>query len=424
MIKPNVRYTLTVLLAAAFLAACATPYQPIPKVESQRIDPGRHTAKADLLMVVLDASSSMADVHQGHRKLDAARDVVNRFNETMPDLDILTALRSFGHAASVSPTMSAVLLPTGQYSRDALFEAVAKVQEAGGTSPLGRSLTDAAKDLKAVDDRIALVIVSDGKDMASDTLAAAEALHADHAGRLCIYTVQVGDSAGGTALLEKIAAVSDCGAAVTAEALGSANAMQAFVQEVLLTEKRDSDGDGVFDDNDRCPDTPRSVPVDASGCPLDSDRDGVLDDKDACPDTPEGTPVDAKGCPIPKPVATSAEKTAAGTYVYRDIQFENNQAVLKKSSFTALNEVTEIMKARPELNIEIHGHTDGSGSRAYNLDLSRRRAEAVKTFLESKGIAAARMTTKAFGPDRPIDSNATKQGRARNRRVEFKPVQQ
>ena len=224
--------------------------------------------------------------------------------------------------------------------------------------------------------------------------------------------------------MEKIAAVSNCGAAVAAETLGSESAMQAFVKEILLTEKRDSDGDGVFDDNDRCPDTPRGIQVDADGCPLDSDRDGVLDHKDACPDTPAGTRVDAKGCPIPKPVATSAEKTAAGTYVYRDIQFENNQAVLKESSFPALNEVTEILKARPELNIEIHGHTDGSGSRAYNLDLSRRRAEAVKTFLESKGIAASRMTTKAFGPDRPTDSNATKQGSARNRRVEFKPIQQ
>ena len=424
MMKPNVRYTLTVLLAAAFLAACATPYQQLPKVESQRIEPGFHDKKADFLMVVLDASSSMADVHQGYRKIDVARDVVNRFNDTMPDLDIRVALRSFGHDPSVSSASSAVLLPAGQYSRDALAAAVAEVQAAGGASPMGRSLTDTAKDLEAVDGRIALVIVSDGKDMASETIAAAEALNADHTGRLCIYTVQVGDSADGTALLEKIATVSGCGAAVSAEAIGSANAMENFVQQVLLTEKRDSDGDGVFDDSDRCPDTPRGVPVDTNGCPLDSDRDGVLDYKDACPDTPAGTPVDAKGCPIPKPVTTSAEKTAAGTYVYRDIQFENNQAVLKDSSFPALNEVTEILQARPELDIEIHGHTDGSGSRAYNLDLSQRRAEAVKTFLESKGIAASRMTTKAFGPDRPIDSNATKQGRARNRRVEFKPVQQ
>ena len=424
MMKPNVRYMLTVLLAAAFIAACATPYQQLPKIDSQRLDPGRHDKKVDLLMVVLDASSSMADGYQGYRKLDVARDVVNRFNDTMPDMDIRAALRSFGHAQSVSSTSSAVMLPIGPYSHAALANAVAKVQKAGGSSPLGRSLNDAAKDLDAVDSRIALVIVSDGKDMASETLAAAEALNAEHAGRLCIYTVQVGDSADGTALLEKIAAVSGCGAAVAAETLGSESAMQAFVKEVLLTDKRDSDGDGIFDDNDRCPDTPRGIQVDANGCPLDSDRDGVLDHKDACPDTPAGTRVDAKGCPIPKPVATSAEKTAAGTYVYRDIQFENNQAVLKESSFPALNEVTEILKARPELNIEIHGHTDGSGSRAYNLDLSRRRAEAVKTFLESKGIAASRMTTKAFGPDRPTDSNATKQGRARNRRVEFKPIQQ
>jgi len=424
MIKPNVRYSLTVLLAAAFIAACATPYQQLPEIESHRIDPGRYDKKADHLMFVLDASSSMADKYQEYRKLDVAREIINRFNDTMPDLDITAALRSFGHAKSVSPTSSAVLLPTGQYSRDALSAAVNKVQEAGGISPLGRSLNHAAQDLKSVDGRVALVIVSDGKDMGPETVAAAEALHASRSGRLCIYTVQVGDSKGGAALLGKIAALSGCGAAVAAGDLGSGSAMKDFVQNVLLTAKGDSDGDGITDDKDRCPDTPSGVQVDANGCPLDSDRDGVLDYRDACPDTPVGTPVDDKGCPIPQPVETSAEKTDAGTYLYRDIQFENNQAVLRESSFTALNEVTELLKAKPELNVEIHGHTDGSGARAYNLDLSRKRAEAVKTFLEGKGIAPSRMVTRGFGPDRPIDSNATKEGRARNRRVEFKPVQQ
>ncbi len=424
MMKPTVRCTLTVVLAAALAVACATPYQQFPQAESQRMDPGRYDKKADHLIIVLDASSSMADGVQEYRKLDVARDVVRHFNDTMPDLDITVALRSFGHAESVSPNSSAVLLPARPYSRDALSAAVDKVQAAGGASPLGRSLNDATDDLATVAGRIAMVIVSDGKDMASDTLAAANALQAAYQGRLCIYTVQVGDSAEGAALLGKLAALSSCGAAVTAGQVRSGSDMGSFVQTVLLAAKGDSDGDGVTDDTDRCPDTPRGVQVDADGCPLDSDRDGVFDFQDACPDTPAGTSVDGKGCPIPKPVATSAEKTDAGTYVYRDIQFENNQAVLKASSFPALNEVTELLKARPDLNIEIHGHTDGSGSRAYNMDLSRRRAEAVKTFLASKGIAAARMTTKAFGPDRPVDSNATAEGRARNRRVEFKPVAQ
>ena len=92
------------------------------------------------------------------------------------------------------------------------------------------------------------------------------------------------------------------------------------------------------------------------------------------------------------------------------------------SSFPSLNEVAAALNAQPGLKVEIHGHTDGSGARAYNQDLSQRRAESVKAYLESNGIDASRMTAIGFGPDRPIDSNATKEGRTRNRRVEFKPV--
>jgi OmpA-OmpF porin, OOP family len=199
--------------------------------------------------------------------------------------------------------------------------------------------------------------------------------------------------------------------------------MNAFVQKVLLTAKNDSDGDGVADAMDRCPGTPRGVGVDENGCPLDSDKDGVFDYQDACPDTPAGTAVDAKGCPIPAAATTSGELTAAGTWLYEDIQFENNKAVLKQNAYPTLNEITAALKAQPELNVEIHGHTDGSGARAYNVDLSRKRAASVKAYLESRGIDAGRMITKGFGPDRPIDSNATQEGRARNRRVEFKPIQ-
>jgi OOP family OmpA-OmpF porin len=423
MMKTDVRYLLTVLLAAVFLAACATPYQQLPEFESQPVDPGGYSKKVDHLMFILDASSSMAGTHQGYRKLDIARETINGFNDTMPDLDIRVALRSFGHAASVSSASTALLLPSRDYSRESLSATVAKVDEADGTSPLDRALIAAASDLQSVDGRIALVVISDGEDMAAETISAARALTADYGDRLCVYTVLVGDATDGAALLNAIAELSDCGAAVAAGEIGSAEQMNRFVKTVLLTALKDSDGDGVTDDRDQCPDTPRGAPVDSRGCPLDSDGDGVFDYLDACPDTPAGTPVDEKGCPIPQPVATSAEKTAAGTFIYQDIQFENNQAILKASSFNALNEVTQIMQASPELNIEIHGHTDSSGSRAYNMDLSRRRAEAVKAHLVSKGIAASRMTTKAFGPDRPIDSNATKQGRARNRRVEFKPVQ-
>jgi OOP family OmpA-OmpF porin len=82
----------------------------------------------------------------------------------------------------------------------------------------------------------------------------------------------------------------------------------------------------------------------------------------------------------------------------------------------------QALKAQPELNVEIQGHTDNTGAHSYNVDLSQRRAQSVKAYMVSSGIDGARMTTKGYGPDDPIAPNTTREGRARNRRVELKPI--
>lgn len=112
--------------------------------------------------------------------------------------------------------------------------------------------------------------------------------------------------------------------------------------------------------------------------------------------------------------------TADGNWLFEDLEFDYNQSDLNPSAFTSLRELAATLKARPELNIEIQGHTDSSGARDYNLDLSQSRAQSVKTFLVSEGIDASRMTIRGFGPDRPMYSNASEEGFAKNRRVEIK----
>jgi OOP family OmpA-OmpF porin len=426
MIKGIIRYPLIALLSAMLISACATPNNPLPGFDPQQIDRAGYDTKVDNLVFVLDASNSMAEGYQHVEKLDIARGVINNFNTTMPDVGVTVALRSFGHADAVSSKPSDLLLPAQAYSQADLTSAVDKAHTAGGSSPLGRALKDVAADLKAVAGPTALVIVSDGKEMAPGTLAAAQVLQTEHPDQLCIYTVQVGDDVPGGMLLREIAGVTVCGDSLSAAQLDSGQAMNAFVKNVLLTAKNDSDGDGVADDKDHCPDTPADGAVDAVGCPLDSDKDGVVDYKDACPGTPLGTKVDAKGCPIPAPAPAateSAEVTPVGTWLYKDIQFETNKADLRDSSTPTLNEIAEALKAQPALNIEIQGHTDSTGSRNYNMGLSQRRAESVKAYLESVGIDTGRMTTRGYGLDRPIDTNSTKEGRARNRRVEVKPMQ-
>jgi len=147
----------------------------------------------------------------------------------------------------------------------------------------------------------------------------------------------------------------------------------------------------------------------------------VPDDRDQCSDTPKGAKVDARGCPIPTAVLGVVPE--AGTYVFKDIRFEPNKSDLKARSYPTLNKIADALKARPGLNVEIQGHTDNRGNHDDNVNLSQRRAESVKAYLVSRGVDGERLAARGYGPDRPIASNAKAKGRAKNRRVEFRPLQ-
>jgi OmpA-OmpF porin, OOP family len=188
----------------------------------------------------------------------------------------------------------------------------------------------------------------------------------------------------------------------------------------------DSDGDGVPDNLDRCPGTPAGVSVDMDGCPVDSDQDGVPDYLDDCPKTPAGVTVDKNGCPPPEPVVqevkpqaeAAPEKVEKGR-ITLNVLFDTNKDTIKKNSLKDVDDLVAVMKKYPDLNVTIEGHTDNVGKAAYNKKLSQRRAEAVKKYMvEKAGINANRLTAKGFGPDQPVASNATKEGRQKNRRVE------
>lgn len=186
----------------------------------------------------------------------------------------------------------------------------------------------------------------------------------------------------------------------------------------------DSDNDGVPDDRDKCPGTPAGVAVDKDGCPLDSDKDGVPDYKDKCPGTPAGVAVDKDGCPPPvvqrvKPQAAAAPEILEKGRTTLKVLFDTNKAVIKKNSFKDVDNLADVMKNNPDLNVIIEGHTDSVGSAEANKKLSQKRADAVKQYMVKKtGIDAKRITAQGFGEDKPVASNDTKEGRAQNRRVE------
>ena len=178
----------------------------------------------------------------------------------------------------------------------------------------------------------------------------------------------------------------------------------------------DTDGDGILDPDDKCVDEP-GVP-EYDGCPIpDTDNDGILDPDDKCVNEPETVNQyeDEDGCPDTLP-----EKVKQFTGVIEGIYFDTAKATIKKQSTAQLDQAVEVLKEFPKTRIEISGHTDDRGNDDYNMTLSAERAEAVKAYLVEKGIDADRIQTRGAGELEPRESNNTKAGRAKNRRIEFK----
>lgn len=143
----------------------------------------------------------------------------------------------------------------------------------------------------------------------------------------------------------------------------------------------------------------------------DADKDGVIDSRDACPNTAVNTKVNDIGCDI----ANKDLKLSL------NVKFLTGKAKINETSTARVDRLASIMKSNKELKIEVQGHTDSSGPRAFNVYLSQQRADAVKAYLTEKhGIAAERLQAKGYGPDMPKESNATAAGRVANRRVEAK----
>ncbi|MBF0423553.1 MAG: OmpA family protein [Magnetococcales bacterium] len=216
---------------------------------------------------------------------------------------------------------------------------------------------------------------------------------------------------------------------------------------------RDSDGDGVPDGADQCPDTPKGTKVDSKGCPVkepepvpvargiepdpDSDGDGVPDKRDQCPNTPRGTKVDSRGCPLDvdsdgdgvvdrldkcPDTPKGASVTSEGCWVIKNVNFQTARWDIPASAHASLNEVVKVLQANPGLKFQIQGHTDNRGGPKLNGPLSEKRAKAVQDYLVKHGIPAGRLSAKGFGATHPLADNKKPAGQAENRRVELKEV--
>jgi len=179
----------------------------------------------------------------------------------------------------------------------------------------------------------------------------------------------------------------------------------------------DTDKDGIPDRLDKCPTVP-GIP-ELQGCPdKDSDGDGIPDRLDKCPTVP-GVPPD--GCPKKYSLVTVR---ADRIEIKQQIRFATNKSTILRPSFALLNQVAAALRDSPQIKIRIEGHTDNVGVKSRNQKLSQARAEAVMAYLVDHGIEEGRLTALGFGSSKPLASNSTKAGKALNRRVEFKFVGQ
>lgn len=176
----------------------------------------------------------------------------------------------------------------------------------------------------------------------------------------------------------------------------------------------DTDGDGVVDKNDGCPQV--AGPTENKGCPWpDTDKDGVLDKDDNCIN--EAGPASNNGCP-----EISKAEIAQLEELFKTVYFDSGKNTFKEETISKLDEAASIMQKFTTAKFNISGHTDSTGSKKRNLELSESRANAVKDYLVSKGDSSSNLTAKGFGEDMPIASNNTRSGRSKNRRVEVKLI--
>lgn len=407
--------SLLVLVVAGWVVGCQTmpATSMAPAFTPQKFAEGQYTPKVDNFLVLLDRSQTMQAAHKGQAKVDIAKEVVRRMNHTLPAFDYTGGLRAFAKGSCCGDDQTDLLYGMGKHNTSSLDKALMSINSAGGNTPLTHALNVASADMQATKGPLALIVVSDGEDQDNSPVKAAQALKQAFGDRMCITTVQVGADPAGASVLNQIAAASKCGLSFNADNIMSSAGMAGFVEQVFLGKvapkpapvRLDSDGDGVYDDMDKCPNTPKGAPVDSVGCPLDSDGDGVFDYKDKCPNTPRGAQVDSRGC-----------------WVLAGVKFDTGKWDIKTQYYPMLNEVVALLQKNKSIQVVVEGHTDSVGSAKLNQTLSENRAKSVMNFLISSGIAGSRLSSRGYGFSRPAATNDTAEGRQLNRRVQLRPI--
>jgi OOP family OmpA-OmpF porin len=346
----------------------------------------------DNFLVIIDSSASMYEPLMGTSKLNRARGVAHNIIMTVPlELRLTGGLRYFGPQGP-SGTNSELIYGMGPFDKRSFVDSMTTIRN-GGLTPIALPLTACAEELKKTTGKIAVILISDGLDNESDPtpIEAVRLLKKEVGNRLCLHTVLIGEDPAGRRLLSQIADSTDCGSTTDEMMLDTSSGLDHFVTKVFLA-----------------PGAPM-VSAMAGASPKDSDKDGVYDQFDACPNTPRGAKVDSRGCRL---------KIKGTVSISLNVEFDTNKAEIRAQYHDHIREVADFLTSYPDTKAEIEGHTDNRGSARYNKNLSMRRAASVRQYLiDNFQVAPGRLSARGYGFDQPIASNNTETGRQKNRRV-------
>lgn len=387
------------LLTGCSIKAPVEENQPYtPKNTTAKINDGLLAPKVDTLFILNDSSSSMsalyegAGFHSGATKLSVAKTLLSRMNQAIPETKLNTGLRSFGFGPCIDwdgySTLNQSIQP---HASEALQNTIQSLKCSSGGTPIANAMQETQNDLKTSSGNIALFIISDGHNYEKSPAPIVDQLKQQLGNRLCVYTLWVGNEkeTAGQAVLQELSEIGQCGGSTTVDQVASNDGMSQFIEQMMF--------------NKIAP--PIIQPVKEEVIEIDSDGDNIADSRDNCPDTPKGANVDSKGC-----------------WSFSDTYFATDSVEITDKNSPIFKNAIEVLHQNPNLSIEIQGHTDDTGSQAYNQKLSERRAEAVKTELIRQGVNASRLTTIGLGETEPVAPNNTVEGRQLNRRVVYKKI--
>jgi OOP family OmpA-OmpF porin len=334
--------------------------------------------------ILTDLSSSMRRLSAcpgGLVKQEAVNTLLRKMNHRIPSQPYMAALRVFGYKqAWTRSDYTTLYFGPATYDRAAMEGAIGRLFAADSISPFGFALTSSENELAFMNNPKVVLMFADFEETTDSgaPVDKAKAIRRKYGDETKIYTFYITRRTTAERLASNIAKA------------GGGNDYN--ICDVLMSEASfESMMNDIFG------------PADLPPC-KDSDGDGVCDERDVCPATPGGAPVDERGCWIA---------------AYSQF-FDFDKAEVKSEFQPRLKYAAELILRNPKMGqIIIAGHTDGKGTDDYNMDLGRRRAEAVKELLVKFGAPADRLVVESYGKSRPIATNDTEEGRAKNRRVEF-----